>query len=144
KRRQIVFVDWPELLEEQPRKRIPDAVECPAELDQKRGGKDHGRGGVEDASERKLGLAAGPGMTEQSSTNEQELPSKRIEVPDMTFGIGRYRDAEDLHDNVERRRREQHQERVALHADQHDREDHQHQNVKRQDVEKGWLELQEQ
>src|SRR5205807_1423536 len=32
---------------------------------------------------------------------------------------------------------------MALHANQHDREDHQHQDVQRQDVEKGRLELEE-
>src|SRR6202040_3008274 len=33
---------------------------------------------------------------------------------------------------------------MALHTDQHDREDHQHQDVERQDIEEGRLELQQQ
>src|SRR5437588_12592380 len=32
---------------------------------------------------------------------------------------------------------------MALHANQHDREDHQHQDVQRQDIEEGRLELEE-
>ena len=83
-------------------------------------------------------------MAEQGAGDKQELPGERVEIPDMAFRISRHREPKDLHHDVKRRGWQQHQERMALHAEQHDREDHQHQNVERQDVEKGRLELQQQ
>ena len=55
--------------------------------------------------------------------DEQELPGERVEKPDMSFRIGRHRDVENLHRDVEQRRRHQHQQPVPPQAEQHRRKD---------------------
>ena len=61
----------------------------------------------------------------------------------MTFGISRHREIGDLHEYIEQERRDEHDRGQPPQAEQDQREDHQEQNVKRQDVEKGRLEFEE-